>query len=78
VRVLHVHERTAAKVDTERNTVPKRDGKKTGYAEDQREGKEIPLFPEKIDVCISKEFHAAYDPFKIIFGQGTASAVPPP
>src|SRR6202140_4538895 len=44
--------------------MPERHGKHSGYAEDQREGQEIPLFPEEIDVCVLKKFHAAYDPFK--------------
>jgi hypothetical protein len=57
--------------------MPERHGKHSGHAEDQREGQEVPLFPEEIDVCISKKFHAAFDPFKNRFGKGTASAVPP-
>jgi hypothetical protein len=45
--------------------VPKRHGQDSRDAEDQREGEEIPLLPQEIDICIPKEFHAAYDPFKI-------------
>jgi hypothetical protein len=45
--------------------MPERHGKQSSHAEDQREGEKVPLFPKKIDVCVSKEFHAAYDPFKI-------------
>jgi hypothetical protein len=37
--------------------VPERHGKHAGHAEDQREGEEVPLFPEEIDICIAKEFH---------------------
>jgi hypothetical protein len=44
--------------------MPEGHGKHSGHAEDEREGEEVPLLPEEIDVCISKEFHAAYDPFK--------------
>src|SRR5260370_2839999 len=65
VRILHVDQRSAAEVDTQRDAMPERHGKHSGHAEDQREGQEVPLFPEEIDVCISKKFHAAYDPFKI-------------
>src|ERR1700737_5574658 len=64
VRVLHIDQRAAAEVDTQRNAMPERHGKHSGHAEDQREGQEVPLFPEEIDVCVSKKFHAAYDPFK--------------
>src|SRR5437660_10010100 len=45
--------------------MPECHGKHSGHAEDQREGQEVPLFPEEIDVCVSKKFHAAVDPFKI-------------
>jgi hypothetical protein len=45
--------------------MPERHGTHSRDAEDEREGEEVPLFPEEIDVCVSKEFHAAYDPFKI-------------
>jgi hypothetical protein len=44
--------------------MPERHGKHSGHAEDQREGEKVPLFPEEIDACVSKKFHAAYDPFK--------------
>src|SRR5580698_957546 len=62
--ILHVNHRAAAKVDTQRDAMPEHDGKQSSHAENQREGQEVPLFPEEIDVCIFKEFHAAYDPFK--------------
>ena len=65
VRILHVDQRAAAEVYTQRDTMPERHGKHSGHAEDQREGQEVPLFPEEIDVCVSKKFHAAFDPFKI-------------
>src|SRR4029077_10263314 len=65
VRVLRVDQRTAAEIDTQWDAVPERHGKQSCHAEDEREGQEVPLFPEEIDVCISKKFHAAYDPFKI-------------
>src|SRR5450759_2597246 len=62
--VLDVDQRAAAEVHTQRDTMPERHGTHSRDAEDQREGQEVPLFPEEIDVCVSKEFHAAYDPFK--------------
>jgi hypothetical protein len=39
-------------------------GDDASHAENEREGKEVPLLPEKIDAGISKKFHAGYDPFK--------------
>jgi hypothetical protein len=44
--------------------MPEKHGTQASHAEDQRKGKEVPLLPKEIDVRISKEFHAAYDPFK--------------
>src|SRR5208283_339038 len=64
MRVLHVDQRPAAEVDAQRDAVPERHGKHSSHAEDQREGQEVPLLPKEIDVRVSKEFHAAYDPFK--------------
>src|ERR1700694_2183605 len=65
VCILHLDQRSATEVHTQRDAMPERHGKHSGNAEDQREGQEVPLFPEEIDVCISEKFHAAYDPFKI-------------
>src|SRR5579862_749541 len=65
VRILHIDNRAAAKIDAQWDTVPERHGEQAGHAENQREGEEVPLLPQEIDVCIFKEFHAAYDPFKI-------------
>src|ERR1700716_424596 len=70
VRVLHIDQRSATEVHTQRDAMPERHGKHSGNAEDQREGQEVPLFPEEIDVCVSKKFHAAYDPFKNRFWEG--------
>src|ERR1019366_1473465 len=64
MRIIHVYQGPAAEVDAQRDPVPERHGKPSSHAEDQREGKEVPLLPKEIDVRVSKEFHAAYDPFK--------------
>jgi hypothetical protein len=39
--------------------MPERHGKQSSDAKDERENQEVPLLPEKIDISISKEFHAA-------------------
>jgi hypothetical protein len=55
--------------------MPERDGEQSCYAKDQREGQEVPLFPEEIDVCIFKKFHAAYDPFKTTIDRGLTTVL---
>jgi hypothetical protein len=53
--------------------MPKRHGKQSGHAENQREGKEVPLFPEKIDVGILKKFHS--NPLKPLLQYGVIFSV---
>ncbi len=57
MRVFDIDQRPAAEVDTQRYAMPKRHGKQSSHAEDEREGQEVPLLPEEIDICISKKFH---------------------
>src|SRR5208282_2670025 len=56
MRVLYIHQRPPAEVDAQRDAMPERHGHHSGHAEDQREGQEVPLFPEKIDACVAKKF----------------------
>ena len=42
---LNVDQGAAAKVDSQLDVMPKQNRQNSGYAEDQREGKEVPLFP---------------------------------
>ena len=54
LRELDVDQRAAAEVHTQRNVMPEQHGTDAGDAEDQREGKEIPLLAEEIDIGIAK------------------------
>src|SRR6185312_3660170 len=56
VHELHVHLGAAAKIHAPRHAVPKQERDQTGNAKYQREAEEIPVLPEKIDVCAFKEF----------------------
>jgi hypothetical protein len=44
--------------------MPEQHGKHSRHAENEGKGEEVPLLPQKIYVCVSKKFHAAFDPFK--------------
>ncbi len=51
---LNVDQRAAAKVDPQLDAMPEKDRQHSRYAEDQREGEEIPLFPQPINVNAMK------------------------
>jgi hypothetical protein len=40
--------------------MPEQQGKYARYAEDQREGKKIPLLAQKIYIRVAKELHQVY------------------
>ena len=54
LRELHIDQGSPAELNTQRNAMPEEDGRKSGDAEDQREGKEVPLLAKEIDVGITK------------------------
>src|ERR1019366_8716453 len=54
VRVLHVDQRATAEVYAQRDAMPERHRTHPRRAKDEREGERVPLFPEKIDVCVSR------------------------
>jgi hypothetical protein len=45
--------------------MPERHGEYPRHAENQRKSEKIPLLPKEIYICVSKKFHAAFNPFKI-------------
>ena len=51
---LNVNQRATTKVDPQLDVVPKKDRQDSRYAEDQRKGEEIPLFPQPINVNATK------------------------
>jgi hypothetical protein len=55
---FHVDQSAAPEVNAQRDAVPEQHGKNPGHAEYQREGEEVPLLPEKIDVRTAKEFQS--------------------
>jgi hypothetical protein len=66
VRKLYVNQRAAAKVNSQRDSMPEQHGDHTRHTEHQGKGEKVPLFAEKIYVWITKKFHAALNPS--IFG----------
>jgi hypothetical protein len=57
MREPHIHQSPATKIHAPWNVVPEQHGKQARNTEDQREGKEVPLLPKKIDVDAMKELH---------------------
>jgi hypothetical protein len=51
---LHVHQRAALEVHSEGNTVPEENREQPSNAEDQGEGKKIPLLAQEIDISVTK------------------------
>jgi hypothetical protein len=54
LRELHVDQGSTTELNAQRNAMPEENGRKSGDAEDQREGKEIPFLAKEIDVGITK------------------------
>src|ERR1700751_2803088 len=63
MRVLQVNQRSGAEIDAQRKTMPEQHRADARYAEYQREGDEIPLLAQEIDIRITKKFHAL-EPFR--------------
>ena len=57
LRELHIHQRAAAEINAQREVVPEQHGENPRHAEHQREGQEVPLLPQEVDVRIFEEFH---------------------
>ena len=58
VRVLDVDQGPTAEVDSKWQAMPEQHRENSRYAEDEREGDEVPLLTEKVDIRITKKFHA--------------------
>src|ERR1700719_1045168 len=65
MRILDVNQRAASEVNAERNTMPECHGKHSRHAEDKREGQEVPLFPEEIEVVVAKKFQVQTPSFRL-------------
>src|SRR5262249_29695761 len=59
VRVSHIHQGSATELDAPVDAVPKDHREHASDTETERKRDEVPLLAEKVDVRISKEFHAA-------------------
>jgi hypothetical protein len=74
MRVLDINQSAAAEVDAQWNAMPEQHRENSRGAEDQREGNEVPLLAKKVDIRITKKFHAL-EPFFVHVGRVPSPAV---